>query len=234
MMTFILIHGAWHGGWAWRRTATILRQGGHDVYAPSLTGLGDRSHLLSRDITLSTHVRDVTNLIESEDLRDVILVGHSYAGLVVAQAADEMPDRIASLVFVDAFLPESGKALLDLLPPPARAELETDARERGAGWFVPAPPVERLHVAEPSDRRWIEARLGPHPLGTFSKPSCLTGAWKNVPRRTYVTGSRFENPVILPSRKRAATDPIFNYYDLPAGHEIMIEMPDELARLLAG
>jgi pimeloyl-ACP methyl ester carboxylesterase len=124
MKTFILVHGAWHGGWVWVRTAKLLRQGGHEVFTPSLTGLGDRSHLLSPSITLSAHVRDVTNLIESYDLHDAILCGHSYAGLVVAQAADQMPDRVAGVVFIDSFLPEDGMALLDLLPPPFRAEID--------------------------------------------------------------------------------------------------------------
>ena len=127
MATFVLVHGAWGGGLIWRRNAQELRKAGHEVYTPTLTGLGDRKHLLRHDIDLGTHIKDVLGLIDYEDLSDIVLVGHSYGGMVVSGVADAVPDKIASLVYLDAFVPENGRALFDLLPrgrprpPPCRA-----------------------------------------------------------------------------------------------------------------
>jgi len=233
MKTFILVHGAWHGGWVWRKVAESLRQAGHEVFSPCLTGLGERSHLLDRNVTLSTHVRDVTNLIETHALRDVVLCGHSYGGLVVAQAADQLPDRVARVLFLDAFLPENGKSLLDLLPSPFRAEMQTIAREKGEGWFVPAPPVEGLQIAGAADRQWVAERLGPHPLASFTEPSRLTGAWVKVPRLAYVAATRFDSPVLVPSRAWARSHRAFEYHEAPTGHEVMIEAPEVVARILS-
>jgi pimeloyl-ACP methyl ester carboxylesterase len=234
MATFLLVHGAWHGGWSWRRTARRLREAGHEVFTPSLTGLGDRSHLLGPGVTLSTHVRDVTNLIEHEELRDVVLCGHSYSGLVVAQAADQMPGRIAALVFLDAFLPEDGKALLDLLPPESRAASEAEAREQGDGWFLPAPAPERLELADAADRHWFKERSGAQPLATFTEPSRLIGAWRTVPRLVYIAATHFTPPVFQRFAQAVQADPAFEYYEVPCGHEIMIDRPDALHAILTG
>src|SRR5579859_7931096 len=113
MSTYVLVHGAWHGGWSWRAVAAGLRAAGQEAHAPSLTGLGDRRHLAAPDIDLETHVLDVVNLLEMEDLTDVVLVGHSYGGMVVTGAADRVPSRIRTLVYLDAFVPEAGRTLLD-------------------------------------------------------------------------------------------------------------------------
>jgi pimeloyl-ACP methyl ester carboxylesterase len=233
MKTFVLVHGAWHGGWVWRRVADILRGAGHEVLFPSLTGSGDRSHLLDPKVSLTTHVRDMTNLIETHGLPEVVLCGHSYGGLVAAQAADQLPDRVARLVFLDAFLPEDGLSLLDLLPAPFRTEMETLARGQGEGWLVPAPPVERLQIPGAADRAWVAERLGPHPLACFDEPSSVTGAWAAIPRLTYVAALGFDVPVFDRSRARARTHPTFDYHEAPTGHEIMVEAPETVARILA-
>ena len=107
MTTFVLIHGAWHGGWCWKKVSPILREAGHETYSPTLTGLGERSHLLSRDIDLNCHIQDVVNVLEYKGLKDVVLVGHSYAGMVITGVADRCPERLAQLVYLDAFAPQN-------------------------------------------------------------------------------------------------------------------------------
>ena len=120
MATFVLVHGAWHGAWCWRRVALLLTRGGHDVFAPTLTGLGERSHLLTPEIDLDTHILDVANEMKWQQINDVVLVGHSYGGMVISAVAEKMEQSIASFVMLDAFFPESGQALIDLSPPPVR------------------------------------------------------------------------------------------------------------------
>src|SRR5262245_14863398 len=115
MATFVLVHGAWHGGWCWQRVSPLLRARGHEVFAPTLTGLGERSHLLTREIGLETHVADVVNAIRWEDLTDVVLCGHSYGGMVISGAADRMADRVRSLVYLDAFVPADGQSIFDFM-----------------------------------------------------------------------------------------------------------------------
>jgi len=142
MVTIVLVHGAWAGGWVWARMTPHLRAAGHDVFAPTLTGSGERSHLLTREVDLNTHVDDIANVIKFENLNDVILVGHSYSGMVITEIANKMPERIAHLVFVDAFVPEAGVGLLENST--SRSAMETLAQERGDGWRVPSLPVDYL------------------------------------------------------------------------------------------
>ena len=139
--TFVLVHGTWHGGWCWRRVADALERKGHKVYAESLTGVGDRSHLLTRDVNLTTHVNDVVNLVKWEDLKDIVLVGHSSAGFVITQAAEQIGASVASIVYLDAFVPQPGDNLISLANPGPRKALRT--RWPGAIWrrslFRPRP-----------------------------------------------------------------------------------------------
>jgi hypothetical protein len=144
-----------------------------------------------------------------------------------------MPSRVAGILFLDAFLPEDGKSLLDLLPSASRAESETNARQHGAGWLLPAPPASRLEVANEADERWLEARCGPQPLATFTEPSRLTGAWRTVSPLVYVAATQFSPPVFKPFAERAKDDPAFAFHELACGHEVMLDMPHELHRILA-
>ena len=122
-MTFVLVHGAWHGGWCWRFVRDLLEKSGHRVHAPSLTGLGERKHLARPDIDLDTHIADIVSLLEMEDLSDVVLVGHSYGGMVITGVADRAPERIGRLVYLDAFVPEDGKCTLDYVVPERAARM---------------------------------------------------------------------------------------------------------------
>src|ERR1700680_2292671 len=146
MATFVLVHGAWHGAWCWRRVARLLTATGHDVFSPTLTGVAERSHLLRPDIDLDTHIRDVVNEMRWQELRDVVLVGHSYAGMVISGVAEKMEGAIGSFVMLDAFLPESGQSLVDLQPPPMRDA--TLAAERSGATVMPPRPAAMFNVNE--------------------------------------------------------------------------------------
>jgi pimeloyl-ACP methyl ester carboxylesterase len=171
MATFVLVHGGWVGGWSWQRAIPLLRAQGHDVHAPTLTGLGDRVHLARPDVGLGTHVTDVVNLIEYEGLHDVVLVGHSYGGMVITGALHRIPERIAHVVYLDAFVPRGGQTLAELLPPELVAHLRGLAREQGDGWKVPVPfPPEAFGADDPADIAWLMPRLVAQPLGTQEEP----------------------------------------------------------------
>lgn len=182
MADIVLIHGGNHGGWAWREIVTELRAAGHTVFAPSLTGLGDRKHLLSENTTLATHVDDVVNLLYYEDLRDVVLVGHSYAGLVLTVAA-EKTDRIGHLVYLDAMVPRHGQTFLDLLTPPLRennlAAVRPYRTGRGRDFGPGAGMVEHLP-------KWAGDRLVPHPANDLWDPILLPAAAAEKLPRTYL------------------------------------------------
>ena len=156
-MTYLLIHPAWFGGWCWKKLTPLLRAQGHAVFTPTLTGLGERAHLARPEIGLEMHVRDIINVIEYEDLRNVILVGNSSGGMVMTGVADHMPERIAHLVFLDAFVPTDGQSMLDVIPPDRRPALEAFVQKEGDGWLLPrfAPPPWKKLVTEvvASDRR---------------------------------------------------------------------------------
>src|SRR5512145_1133775 len=140
MATFLICHGAWSAGWAWKKVRPLLRAAGHEVFTPSYTGLGERAHQASRAINLETHVADVLGVIDCEDLRDIVLVGHSYGGMVATGVADRVRDRIARLVYLDAFVPGHGQSLFDMLPRQERARRQEEANARGDGWLVPPNP----------------------------------------------------------------------------------------------
>ena len=146
-MTYVLIHPAWFGGWCWKKVTPLLRAQGHEVFTPTLTGLGERAHLARPEVGLEIHVRDIINVIEYENLRNVILVGNSSGGMVITGAADHVPERIAHLVFLDAFVPTDGQSMLDVIPPDRRPALEAFVQKEGDGWLLPRfapPPWEKL------------------------------------------------------------------------------------------
>ena len=144
MATFVLVHGAWAGGVVWRQLAPRLRKAGHEVYAPTLTGIGERKHLLSREIDLDTHIQDVIGVVEEEDLSDIVLVGYSYGGMVISGVADRVPEKVASLVYLDAFVPENGQSLLSLLPHDRR-----HATVPGEDWLVAPIPSAGFGLERP-------------------------------------------------------------------------------------
>ncbi|MDB5074339.1 MAG: hydrolase or acyltransferase of alpha/beta superfamily, partial [Chloroflexi bacterium] len=159
MALFVLVHGSWHGGWCWKKVTPLLRSAGHEVLTPTLTGLGERAHLLTPDIGLDTHIQDVTAALTYEDARDVVLVGHSYGGLVIACVADRVTDRLGHLVYLDALMPRPGETLREVFSADGIAELDARAREFGDGWRVPPLSPDIFGVTAEADVAWMQPRL---------------------------------------------------------------------------
>jgi pimeloyl-ACP methyl ester carboxylesterase len=227
--TFVLVHGAWHGGWCWRRVADLLERQGHKVFTPTLTGLGERSHLMSKDIRLATHVTDVVNLMKWEQTVGVVLCGHSYGGMVISGVAEQMADKIDSIVFLDAFVPDNGDALADLTGA-ATLDLLRIATQKG-DIAIPARSAESFNVNE-KDRAWIDALCGPQPIATFVDKIALSGAHERVARRTYIRAANNANPGFDKAMTRAKADPSWRTYEVPCGHDVMVDMPERLAEIL--
>ncbi|MBI3759234.1 MAG: alpha/beta fold hydrolase, partial [Deltaproteobacteria bacterium] len=186
--TFVLVHGAWHGGWCWRRVSDLLEKQGHKVFTPTLTGLGERSHLLCAGINITTHVTDVVNLIKWEGLSDVVLCGHSYGGMVVSGVAEQRADAITSIVFLDAFMPDDGDAMADLTSQVVRDGLKAAAERGDLG--VPPRPAAAFLVNE-KDQAWIDAKCMPQPIGTMTERLKLTGARETIPKKAYVRAGAY-------------------------------------------
>lgn len=229
---FVLVHGAWHGGWCWKKMRPLLERAGHPVLTPTLTGLGERRHLLAPGIGLDTHIQDIVNAIELEDLQDVVLVGHSYAGMVITGVAAAVPSRIGRLVYLDAFLPEDGKSLNDYVPAMVAGYQASVARD-GDGWRLPfrgALSLEALGVTDPADVAWMEPRMGDQPYRTFVEPVHAPVTTLSRLDRVYALSSR--RPHYLAAAARARHDG-FTIVELPGGgHDVMVTMPTELATAL--
>jgi pimeloyl-ACP methyl ester carboxylesterase len=232
MTTFVIVHGAWSGGHAWRWIRPLLRAAGHEVFTPSLTGLGERGHLASPEVDLDTHIRDVCGVLEFEDIHEVVLVGHSYGGAVVSGAADRLPVRVAHLVYLDADVPTDGEAVMDLLPPAERSAYEESARLRGGGWRIPPPVPDPLPAGLDPDVRWAMSRFLPQPLRTFTQPLALAHAKPAFPR-TYVLHTEGREGQELPGFvQRISEDPGWRFVTFPAGHSAHVTAPGPLADLL--
>jgi pimeloyl-ACP methyl ester carboxylesterase len=227
--TFVLVHGAWHGGWCWRRVADRLRRDGHLVFTPTLTGLGERSHLLWPGIDLATHVADIVNVMQWERLSDVVLCGHSYGGFVISGVAEEMLAAIRSIVFLDAFLPESGDTIQKLTGPAVQDAIR-GALQRGE-LGVPPRPAEAFGVNE-ADRQWVDSLCVPQPIGTFTSPIALSGARENIARKTYIRAKGYHNPAFDRAFAAAQSDPLWDCHQVPCGHDVMVDRPDRLTELL--
>lgn len=227
--TFVLVHGAWHGGWCWGRVAGLLRAQGHTVFTPTLTGLGERAHLLKAGIDLSTHVTDIVNIMKWERLTNVVLCGHSYGGMVISGVAEQMPDAISSMVFLDAFVPRNGEAVTDLTGP---AVLEAIQAARTRGDIAVPPRAAEAFGVNAADRAWVDAMCGPHPIETYFEKMRLTGARERISRKTYVRAASYANPGFDRALARVKADPSWNTYEVPCGHDVMIDMPEPLAEIL--
>ena len=232
MSTFVLVHGAWHGSWCWKRVRLLLQAQGHQVFTPTLTGVGERSHLLSPHIGLETHIDDVVNLIRWEELTGVVLCGHSYGGCVIRGAADRVPGRIGSLVYLDAFVPENGESLHDLLPPAVREMQLEGARKAGEGWKVPPIPAEAFRVNE-RDAAWVNRQSTMQPLATFQQPLALTGKTGRITNVTFIWAQGFVESPFPPFYEKAKSRG-WKTHTVPCGHDVMLDMPEELTALLLG
>lgn len=226
--TFVLVHGAWHGGWCWKRTAPLLQAKGHEVHSPTLTVLGDRVHLASLRTNLSTHISDIVNHLFMEDAKNIILVGHNYAGMVVTGVADRVPGRIRSLVYLDAFVPEDGKSAVDYQPPDRRRTIEESAKETG---FVDPVPLPAFGVTNPDDLNWANPRIRPQPFATLTQPLKLRTKTSNIPR-TYIRCTDPAFSTFEQFAQKYRNDPAWKYYEIAVGHDAMIVDPKGLAEIL--
>ena len=227
--TFVLVHGAWHGGWCWRRVSDLLERQGHKVFTPTLTGLGERSHLLRAGINVSTHVTDVVNVLKWEGLSNVVLCGHSYGGLVVSGVAEQMSSAIGSIVFLDAFVPENGDSMAALTSGAVRDNLKIAAERGDLG--VPARSAAAFLVND-KDQAWVDAMCVPQPIGTMTEKITLTGARERIGKKAYIRASAYPNPGFDTAYARVKADTSWRTYEVPCGHDVMVDMPERLAEIL--
>lgn len=233
MSTFVLVHGAWGGAWIWRRVTGPLRAAGHDVHAVTLTGDGERAHLRRPEISLQTHIDDVLGLIDAEELTDIVLVGHSYGGMVITGAADALlargPGHLKQLVYVDAMVPLPGEGWGQGHPPEiVQARM---ALARANGNALP-PPDPRDFGIDGADRDWLLRRQVPHPFGMYRVPLQFDGErWARVPR-TFIDCNRPAYVTIDAMRVRVRQQPGWRIVELPTGHCPMVTMPQELVAQL--
>jgi len=230
MSTFVLVHGAWHGSWCWKRVRTALLRQGHEVFTPTLTGVGERAHLMDRGVNLETHIQDVLNLIRWEELDNVVLCGHSYAGCVVSAVADRIPGKIAHLVYLDAFVPETGKSLHDCLPEEQRAMQLDLCQQVGDGWKVPPIPAEVFNV-NAADRAWVDRQCTFQPLATFQQPVQRAGQPYPSQKTTYVLATGWEGSPFPQFHERAQAAG-WRSITLDGGHDLMLDKPSEVLQVL--
>jgi pimeloyl-ACP methyl ester carboxylesterase len=228
MATFVLVHGAWHGAWCWRRVARLLVRNGHDVFTPTLTGLCERSHLLTPAVDLDTHILDVVNEMKWQDLSDVVLVGHSYGGMVISGVAEKMEKAIGSFVFLDAFFADNGQALVDMQPPAMREPLLAAARDGAT--TVPPRSAAVFNVNE-KDRAWVDAQCTPQPIKTFLQKLTLTGARDRIAKRSYIRATGYPSPYFDAGLEKARAQG-WRIYEAACGHDVMLDMPERLTGIL--
>lgn len=231
MPTFVLVHGSFCGGWFWRLVAPMLRSFGHEVYTPTLTGLGERSHLLSCGVDLNTHIEDVTNLLFYEDLSRVTLVGHSYSGMVITGVAAKTPERIAKLVYIDAYVPMDGQSEVDIWPPEDSAG-HLFARPSSSDEMRPPPPPSVFGIDDREMSEWVSKRLTPHPMSTYMQaPPASSPASRSIPR-AYIRCTVGElRHIMAPFATRALSEG-WEVREIASGHDPMITHPKELSKIL--
>ena len=229
--TFVLVHGAWSGGWCYHKVAARLRAHGHQVFTPTLTGQGERSHLRAGNVNLSLHIEDILNVIHYEDLRGIVLAGHSYGGMVITGVADRTADRINALAYLDAFLPEYGQSLFDINVPANTRRFIAEAGANG-GLSVPSPPAAFFNV-NVDDAARVDALATPFPLGCFTEKIKLAGAHRSIAKRAYVHGTMLprESP-FRPFYERTKADPAWQTHALACGHHVMLDEPERVTEIL--
>ena len=226
---FVLVHGGWHGGWCWQAVAKFLRQEGHEVFTPTLSGLGERSHLLTGATDVSLHVADICNVLTWEDLDNVILVGHSYGGMVISGVAEKMPDRISAIVFLDAFVPADREAMIDKIPVQIGEALR-DLLAQG-GVSVASPSSERFGVSGDL-KAWVDSKLTPQPLATFFEKVEYSGGRDRITKKVFIRLADYQNAVLDIKYAEAKAREDWLTLELAAGHDVMITNPRLLARSL--
>ena len=232
----VLVHGAWHGAWCWRRVLPLLRGADVETHAVTLTGVGERAHLLSPSVDLHTHIEDVFGLIEAEELQRVVLVGHSYAGGVITAVADrlqrERPGSLAHLVFLDAAVPYPGDSWSSHQSAETR-QARIEASRPSGGLSFP-PPDASIFGLDGADRDWVNRRQTPQPFRLYQQPLDYSGEAVAAVPRTFIDCTSPALPTIAPARKRVRSEPGWQVLELATGHDPMISEPRALADMLLG
>ncbi len=230
--TFVLVHGAFHGGWCWRDVGDRLRAAGAAVFAPTMTGLGERAHLLTRTVGIETFFNDVTGLIAAEELTDVVLVGHSFGGVVISGVADRMPERIRHLVYLDAVVPQNGRSAISQLPAETAAMRIRTAEASSGGLSIPVPKGDLFDLSPGPGRDWVARRITPHPLASYTDPVRLKNPVGNGLPRSYIRCNDPVYPAVVPTYEAIIQQPGWAVVDLATGHDAMISAPGALTDLL--
>lgn len=233
MSTFVLIHGAWHGGWCWRDVKVLLESSGHRVLTPTMVGLAERADLISKDLTLDFLIDDIANTFEVEDVQDAIVVGHSFGGSMISGVTERAPERITQLVYLDAAVLTNGESMFDCQPKELVEERLRAARESSGGLSLPTPDCEKLGILDAAQCAYVQQHLTPHPLGTYTSPLNLKRAPGDGFPCTYIPCVDPDYTPLNWSRDRARA---FGWPIIPiaTGHDAMISAPDELAQILLG
>jgi pimeloyl-ACP methyl ester carboxylesterase len=226
--SFLVCHGAWSAGWAWKKMHPLINAAGHRLVTPTYTGVGERVHLANPSIDLETHIQDILNVIKYEDLRDIVLVGHSYGGMVATGVADRARDLISQLIYLDAFVPDQGQSLIDLNEP-ARARMQ-ELTKAGDGWRVPPNPTPPDTSA--ADLAWLTERRVDMPIKCFETKLKLRGGELRLPR-SYIYATRITPAdTFAPFARRAKSEPGWRYYEIDASHSPNVTAPEALTELL--
>ena len=231
--TFVLVHGAWHGGWCWKRVSGRLHAAGHRVFCPTLTGLGERAHLLSREVNMTTHIADVVGLLEAEELEGVVLVGHSYGGMVITGVAAKAKARLRQLVYLDSAVIEDGESWSSAHTEQVKAERRRLAQESG-GVFLPVPKAEVFGLRDPQDLAWVQRRMTPHPFAPYEQKMHWGGPVGNGVPKLYVDCTDPAYAGLAPVKQRYRGKPGWPFAELKTGHDAMVSAPEETAKLLLG
>jgi len=228
--TFLLVHGAWHGGWCWSGTEQALRSMGHNTHAPTLTGLGERLHLAHADITQGAHVEDILAVINWRELDDIVLVDHSYGGMIVTGVASRVPEKIKTLVYLDAFAPEvSGRSIFADTNSECMAAFEAQIAEGG---FMVDPDLFDAWTDDPAKRQWLVSMCTPHPIGSFRHGVTLSGRQNEVRDRHFIVCARNEPSPFQAEHQRVQALEAWTTHEIPTKHDAMVEDPDGLAAML--
>jgi len=232
MTTFVFVHGAWQGGWVWRKVAPPLRALGHRVFTPTLTGLGERAHLATLDVNLDTHIQDIVGLLKTEEVTDVVLVGHSYASMVITGVADQAAEHLQGLVYIDAFVPESGVSMQSNNP--SRFEMfAKHVDDKNNETMILAPDAGMWDIVEAADADWLNRHLTPQPIKTYTQKIDHAVNFAEFESLTYVHAAGNKLGQFDKYADKFSADPAWQYYSVGCGHEVMVDRPDKLIEILS-
>jgi pimeloyl-ACP methyl ester carboxylesterase len=227
--TFVLVHGSCHGGWCWKKLRPILEADGYKVHTPTLTGLGERSHLVQEKTDLNTHIQDIVQEFIYEDLRETILVGHSYGGMVIGGVAEIIPEKIKHLVYLDAYIPEDNKSGFDLVPGLIDIYKKRTLKEQGKEWLVASYDPEDWGVTDSNDIEWMKSRLNPMPWYTHDQRLRIQNIQSKKLEKSYISCTEFGDLFLNRIRQKDN----WHFYECKTGHDSMITSPKELSQILA-